>query len=48
MDWGTQPETVRPYLPRGARLEVVPDTGHFIHIEKPRAVADLVLEFLST
>jgi pimeloyl-ACP methyl ester carboxylesterase len=48
MDWGAQPEAVRPYLPRSARLEVVPDTGHFIHIEKPRAVADLVLGFLST
>ncbi|UCE87024.1 MAG: alpha/beta hydrolase [Deltaproteobacteria bacterium] len=47
MDWGTQPDAVRPYLPRGSRLEVVPDVGHFIHIEKPAAVADLVLEFLS-
>ena len=47
MDWGSTPETLRPYLPPGARLEVVPETGHFIHIEKPREVADLVLEFLA-
>jgi pimeloyl-ACP methyl ester carboxylesterase len=47
MGWGTTAEGVRPYLPSGARLEVFDDTGHFIHIEQPRRVADLVLEFIA-
>ncbi len=47
MDWGTTPDGVRPYLPSGAQTAVVEGTGHFIHIEKPREVADLVLEFLA-
>lgn len=47
MGWGTQPEEVEPFLPRGSRLEVIQDTGHFVHIERPREVAQLVLDFLS-
>jgi pimeloyl-ACP methyl ester carboxylesterase len=46
MGWDTTPEILRPYLPPDARIEAFPDTGHFLHIERPRAVADLVLEFL--
>jgi pimeloyl-ACP methyl ester carboxylesterase len=48
MGWGITPDHLRPFLPAGARLEVFEDTGHFIHIEKPREVADVVLEFLSS
>lgn len=47
MGWGTIPEDVTPYLPDGARFVPLDGTGHFVHIEKPRVVADLVLEFLS-
>jgi len=47
MGWGTRPEDVRPYLPAGARFVLLDDTGHFVHIEKPRVVADLILELLS-
>lgn len=47
MGWGTSPEQLEPFLPPGARLEVFEDAGHFVHIEKPREVAGLVLEFLS-
>jgi len=47
MDWGTTPDSVRPFLPSGAQTAVVEGTGHFIHIEQPRAVADLALEFLA-
>ena len=47
MDWGTTRESITPYLPLGARLEVVEGTGHFIHIEKPAPVAELALEFLA-
>jgi len=37
----------RAYLPPGARFQVLEDVGHFVHIEQPRRIADLVLEFLS-
>ena len=48
MGWGTKPEDVRPLLPPGARLETLPGAGHFVHIEKPQEVADMVLEFLES
>ncbi|HTO01677.1 MAG TPA: alpha/beta hydrolase [Microthrixaceae bacterium] len=47
MGWGTTAADVKQYLPPGARLVSLEDVGHFVHIEKPRLVADLVLEFLS-
>jgi pimeloyl-ACP methyl ester carboxylesterase len=47
MGWGTTPADVIPYLPPGARFVPLEETGHFVHIERPRHVADLVLEFLS-
>jgi pimeloyl-ACP methyl ester carboxylesterase len=47
MGWGTQPDDVTPYLPPGARFVPLEGVGHFVHIEQPRLVADLVLEFLA-
>ena len=47
MGSATTPEQVRAYLPADASVEAFPDTGHFIHIEKPREVADRVLGFFS-
>jgi len=47
MGWGVNERDVRPWLPRNGRLHVFNDIGHFIHIEQPRAVADMVLEFIS-
>lgn len=47
MGWGTQPEDVERYLPPGARFEAYEDAGHFVHIEQPQRVADVILEFLS-
>lgn len=47
MGWGTRPEHVIPFLPPGGRIEGLEGVGHFVHIEQPRLVADLVLEFLS-
>ncbi len=36
-----------PYLPPGAVFVPLEGVGHFVHIEQPRVVADLVLDFLS-
>jgi pimeloyl-ACP methyl ester carboxylesterase len=47
MGWGVNERDVRPWLPRNGRLHVFHDIGHFIHIEQPREVADMVLEFIS-
>jgi pimeloyl-ACP methyl ester carboxylesterase len=47
MGWGTRPADVEPYLPPGAQFEGLEGVGHFVHIEQPRRVADLILEFLS-
>lgn len=48
MDWGTTPESVKPYLPHGAQIEVIEGTGHFIHIEQPQQAAKRVLDFLAS
>ncbi|HEY4377272.1 MAG TPA: alpha/beta hydrolase, partial [Acidimicrobiales bacterium] len=47
MGWGTRPDDVRDYLPPAGRFVPLDGTGHFVHIERPHVVADLVLEFLS-
>jgi pimeloyl-ACP methyl ester carboxylesterase len=47
MGWGARPEQLEPFMPAGARLVAFEDAGHFVHIEKPREVADLVLDFLT-
>jgi pimeloyl-ACP methyl ester carboxylesterase len=47
MGWGTQPDDVVPYLPPGAVFVPLEGVGHFVHIEQPRLVADIVVEFLS-
>ncbi|MBI2708121.1 MAG: alpha/beta hydrolase [Actinobacteria bacterium] len=46
MGWGTLPDDVYPYLPPHARFVPFDEVGHFVHIEAPERVADLVLEFL--
>lgn len=46
MGWGTDPDDVRPFLPPGARLDVLDDVGHFAHIERPAEIAGRVIEFL--
>lgn len=46
MGWGTPPDEVERHLPPRGRLVVLDDVGHFVHIEQPRRVADLVLGFL--
>ena len=46
MGWKSRPSDVAPFLPPDGRLESFDDVGHFLHIEQPRMIADLVLEFL--
>jgi pimeloyl-ACP methyl ester carboxylesterase len=46
MGWGTRPADVEPYLPPGAQFEALDDVGHFVHIEQPDLIANLVLGFL--
>lgn len=46
MGWGTLPEDVEPNLPVDGRLVPLEGVGHFMHIEQPGAVAELILEHL--
>jgi pimeloyl-ACP methyl ester carboxylesterase len=48
MGWGTTVDDVRPSLPEQGRVEAAVGVGHFVHIEQPRVVADLVLEFVGS
>lgn len=47
MGWGTKPEEISAWLPRKGVLQVFDDVGHFVHIERPQLIANMVLEFLS-
>jgi pimeloyl-ACP methyl ester carboxylesterase len=47
MGWGTTPDDVYPNLPAGAEFHALDGVGHFVHIEQPRLIADLVLDFLA-
>ena len=47
MGWGTLGEDVLSHLPPGGRLVTVEGAGHFIHIEQPHAVVELVLEHIT-
>ncbi|HEX9765923.1 MAG TPA: alpha/beta hydrolase [Nitriliruptorales bacterium] len=47
MGWGTLPDDVISHLPPGGRFVSVEGAGHFLHIEQPHAVAELVLEHVS-
>ena len=46
MGWGTRAEDVEQWLPPGGEVLELEDTGHFVHIERPQRVADIVLDFL--
>ncbi len=46
MGWGTRREDVEQDLPPNGRLVCLESAGHFVHIEEPKVVADMVLEFL--
>lgn len=46
MGWGTLPEDVVTNLPSGARFVPLEGVGHFVHIEQPALIADLIKDFL--
>jgi pimeloyl-ACP methyl ester carboxylesterase len=46
MGWGTPPRKVQPYMPPLGRCEVLDDVGHFVHVEQPGLVGEMVLDFL--
>ena len=48
MGWGTDPERVLPYLPASGRCVILEDAGHFVHIEQPDHVAEMVLDLVGT
>lgn len=47
MGWGTRRADITSHVPAGAEIIELDGVGHFVHIEQPRAVADLVLDFLA-
>ena len=46
MGWGTRPADVARHLPPQGRMAVIDGVGHFLHIEAPHAMADLIADFL--
>lgn len=48
MGWLTPVDKIRPYLPIDGRCEVLDDVGHFVHIEQPDLIRDMVVDFLGT
>lgn len=36
------------FLPEGSRVETVADAGHFLHLERPREVSELILDWIGT
>ena len=47
MGWDTRADDLRPYLPPRARVMELPGVGHFVHIERPKQVAQLAQDFLA-
>lgn len=47
MGWGTPPADVLSHLPADGRLVTIDGAGHFLHIEQPQRVAELVLEHVA-
>lgn len=47
MGWGTLAEDVLPNLPPEGRFELLEGVGHFVHIEQPALIAELILDFIS-
>ena len=46
MSWETPIDKVRPYMPMYGRCEELTGAGHFVHIEQPDLVSEMVLDFI--
>jgi len=46
MGWGATPEEIRPWQPVGGVIEQYEGVGHFLHIERPREMAERIMDFL--
>ena len=46
MGWGTAAKDVEPFLAHHSRVVEFHDAGHFLHIERPQEIADMILEFI--
>ncbi len=46
MGFFTPIEKIIPYLPERGRCEVLDDLGHFVHIERPDLISEMVLDFV--
>ncbi|WP_394777550.1 alpha/beta fold hydrolase, partial [Undibacterium sp.] len=46
MGWDVKPADLMPYFAPTTQVEVMQDTGHFIHIERPQQTAALICAFL--
>ncbi|MEO6988204.1 MAG: alpha/beta hydrolase [Aquihabitans sp.] len=46
MGWGTLTEDVEGHLPPNGRLVPLEGVGHFMHVEQPGTIAELILEHL--
>lgn len=42
-DHATSPAEISALLAAGARMTTIPEAGHFIHVEQPQALADLLV-----
>lgn len=47
MGWSTRAADVEPFLAHDSTVIELDEAGHFLHIEQPRQIADLALEFLA-
>jgi pimeloyl-ACP methyl ester carboxylesterase len=41
------PDEVRPHLAEGSQVLLVPDAGHFLHLERPHVVNPAIVAFLT-
>jgi pimeloyl-ACP methyl ester carboxylesterase len=35
-----------PFMPSGSLVEIIDDAGHFFHVEQPKLVNDLIVQFV--
>jgi pimeloyl-ACP methyl ester carboxylesterase len=48
MGWDTKPEDLAGWVPPDGRIEVVEESGHFVHIEHPDRVVSMIVELVGS